>query len=250
MPVNRKAAAANAFTDIHHHLLYGLDDGPATAEDMAAMLQAAYASGVKTLVATPHISPGIVPFAWETFWQRMAQAQQASHALGLDMAILPGAEMLYTYQAERYLAERRIPTLAGDRKVLVEFSGNIRLGELESALQVILSNGYVPIVAHIERYRCLMQSHTRTIALRRAYGAQFQINCDSLLHCANPFVHRTLTSLLAERQIDYVASDAHNTGNRACRMQEAYEKLVAAYGEPYANDLTGIGLTAGYFINR
>ena len=48
--------------DIHHHLVYGVDDGPKTWEDTEAMLCAAEKQGIETIIATPHVFPGRVHF--------------------------------------------------------------------------------------------------------------------------------------------------------------------------------------------
>lgn len=50
------------FVDIHHHLLYGMDDGPKGIEEMEAMIEAAYSDGIRIIIATPHASPGVHPF--------------------------------------------------------------------------------------------------------------------------------------------------------------------------------------------
>ena len=120
----------NAFVDIHHHLLFGLDDGPAVKADMERMLAVAWQEGVREIIATPHIAPGIKPFSAEIIRRRTDEAQQACVALGLSLRILPGAEVLYTYQAKRYLAQKRVPTLADTDKLLVEFFPDIRFAEL------------------------------------------------------------------------------------------------------------------------
>ena len=117
----------NAMIDIHHHLLYGLDDGPADVETMQQMLKVASGEGVHTLIATPHIAPGIKPFPLDVSYVRLSEAQNICDTLALDIHVLPGAEILYTHQTARYLTEGRIPTLGGTNKVLIEFQENVTL---------------------------------------------------------------------------------------------------------------------------
>ena len=64
---NGRQECVSGFADIHSHFVYGMDDGAKTREDMEAMLVAAYADGIKSLVATPHMTPGIKPFDTEPF---------------------------------------------------------------------------------------------------------------------------------------------------------------------------------------
>ena len=46
------------YTDIHSHILPGVDDGAADMEETMSMLKAAYEQGVRTIIATPHYIPG------------------------------------------------------------------------------------------------------------------------------------------------------------------------------------------------
>ena len=70
----------------------------------------------------------------------------------MELRILLGAEILYTDMTCRLLAEGRVPTLAGTEYVLVEFMPGVRYDALYKALEGILRAGYLPVVAHVERY--------------------------------------------------------------------------------------------------
>lgn len=240
----------NAFVDIHHHILYGLDDGPANPEQAEQMLLAAYREGVRTIIATPHIAPGIRPFSCDTLYRQVEATQRRCTALGLDLSILPGAEVLYTCQTERYLAQRRIPTMAGSGKVLVEFPPSVRFDELETAVRTLLRGGYIPILAHIERYPCLMAPGQRAARLKEQYDVQYQINGGLLLRNGHGLAARRIRRLFLTQQIDYVASDAHDCERRACCLNEAYERLVPLAGRPYADHLLGNHETVADFCQK
>ena len=72
------------FCDIHHHLLYGLDDGAQTREDMERMLQGAYRDYVDTIVATPHCTPGLQEHPLEAARERLE-----AFAKGTAMKVKP-----------------------------------------------------------------------------------------------------------------------------------------------------------------
>lgn len=239
-----------SFLDMHHHILFGIDDGPINRSGTEKMLQVAYKGGARTIIATPHIVPGVVPYSEEDIRQKVRDAQILCQTLLLDMEIYPGAEVMYTCQADRYFAERRITTMAGSSKVLIEFMPGIRFDEMEEAIQVVLRNGYVPVIAHIERYSCLKLNPLKAIQAKKKYDVQYQINCDHLLGGGNVFSRQAMKHLLLEGQIDYVASDAHNTNDRAYRLHEAYEKLVILVGREYADELTGNHQTIADFFNK
>ena len=236
--------------DIHQHILVGMDDGPQDQASMERMLTAAWRQGVRTLVATPHLSPGIIPFCRETLERRVWETQQAAVALGLDLQIAGGAELLYTVQAERYLAQGSIPTLGGTDKILVEFSPAIRYEQLCDAVRVLLRNGYIPILAHVERYPCLMGFPRRMNDLKTRWDVLCQMNAGTLVGRAAYLRKLTLRRLLTEGLIDFIASDAHDDDRRPCRMQEAYDSLLPLVGRDGADELTGNHDTLEDFLGR
>jgi protein-tyrosine phosphatase len=238
----------NAFIDIHHHLLYGLDDGPSDREGTERMLEVACRQGVSAIVVTPHVSPGITPFSPETLSRRMEEAKDICAAAGYDLRIYPGVEMLYTFQAERYLSQQRVPTLAGSNKILIEFSPDTCFDDMEIAVQSVLRSGYYPILAHIERYPDLLHGRNAE-RLKANYDVFFQVNCAFVLDGKGFFAKRAIKRLLAQGQIDFIASDAHDVERRPCQMEAAYNALVVQVGERYADDLTGNHMTVEEYLS-
>ena len=231
--------------DIHHHIVYGLDDGPKDIETTQKMLKAAAEQGVHTIVATPHFAPGIQHFPMTLYYQRLQEVQALCEEMALDMRILAGVEVRYTHQTAAYLAEGSIPTLAGSNKVLIEFTGKERFETIEEAVQTVLRNGAVPVLAHIERYRHFIARVQRVEALKEQYDVYYQVNSETILKSR---MHRTVRRLLQQGMIDFVATDTHDLEKRRCNMKAAYEKLVSMVGREYADKLTGHGMTAETYL--
>lgn len=236
--------------DMHHHLLYGMDDGPENETEMEQMLAEAQRAGVTTIIATPHITPGIVPFSMALLEQRVTQANRACKRLGFNLRVLPGSEMLYTFQTGRYLAEKRVPTLAGTNRVLVEFDPQVQFFEILDAISTILCNGYVPVLAHVERYSCLMRHPNRAIRLQEQHQVLFQLNESAILKRGFGFTAITVRMLLHKGRINLVASDAHNLESRRCRLGDTYRKLQSEFGPEWADRMTGNGLIPEEFLDR
>ncbi len=231
--------------DIHHHIVYGLDDGSKNRETTQQMLKAAWRQGVRTIVATPHIAPGIEHFPMTVYHQRLLETQEMCRELGLDMRILAGAEIRYTQQTPTYLAQNSIPSLAGSRRILIEFTGSTRFEVIEDAVQTVLRNGAVPIIAHIERYKDFIAQPKRLEALKEEYNVYYQVNSETILKRR---MHRTVKKLLQHEMIDYIATDTHDLEKRRCNMQEAYDRLAELVGAPYADRLTGRGMRAEDYL--
>lgn len=228
------------FTDVHHHLIYGLDDGPRRMEDMTAMLRRAAAEGITTLIATPHVTPGVRPFDRDVFQARLQEARQFCAAQGLPLSLHAGAELLYTPQTARFLREGRVPTLGNTPYALVEFSPDVRFDTLESAIAELLRNGFLPVLAHMERYACLTHNVKRTIRLKQTCEVYYQVNCSTILGRYGFWANRCVDRLLKEHLVDFVATDAHNTDARRAHMKRAHRALQEKVGPEYAAALTGV----------
>ena len=84
------------FADVHHHLLWGVDDGPKTFEETQQMIYEMVQEDVQYVIATVHATPGRVRFPAETYFKHLRQAQQWCTAKGLEVMIYPGSEIFYT----------------------------------------------------------------------------------------------------------------------------------------------------------
>lgn len=226
------------FVDIHHHLAYGVDDGPKNARDMQKMLRHAAKEGIGAIIATPHVTPGVQPFYEESYRKALASAREYCRESGLEIEIYEGCEVLYTEQTPRMLREGRVPTLAGTDYVLVEFSPDVRYSKLREALERISCEGFIPVVAHCERYECLVWRPSRVRSLRSELGAHFQINCSSIVRNKGFLLRRFVRIMLEEELADALGTDAHNVTSRPANMKAAWRIIRNKYGSAYARRLT------------
>ena len=235
----------HGFTDIHHHLVYGVDDGAQTFEQAMDMAAAAWQDGTATLLCTSHISPGIKPFDLDRYYRHLDEIQQACLQQGMDLHLLQGAEILYTEPTCRFLREKRIPTLAGTDYVLVEFFPTVEYRELTEAITGIQRAGYRPIIAHVERYHCVASSISKLREVRDSLGAVIQMNCSTVVGGKGLIHDHRNRKLIDEGLIDVIATDAHNLTSRPTQMQQAYAWLEKKYGADYAAELTGLNGEVG-----
>ena len=226
------------FSDIHTHFVYGMDDGAQTAQEMEAMLDAAAADGVGRLIATPHMTPGVQPFAAERFAAHLAQARAYCLRRGYGLMLEAGAEMLYTPAFSQYLARHSLPPLGDSRQTLLEFAPDIPFAEIVEAAKLLERNGYVPVLAHVERYRALAGGNLRR--LRAQSAARFQVNGSAVLGREGLLRGLRVRRWLRAGLIDYVASDSHDCQTRKTCMQSAYAALEKSVGAEYAGQLVGL----------
>lgn len=227
------------FTDLHSHFIYGLDDGARNRAVMEAMLDAAHAQGIASMFATPHATPGVQPFNHSAYMERLNEARQYCLMRGYDMELYSGAEVLYSPAIQRPVLDHELPTLADSEYVLLEFAPEIAYQELDAAICILERGGYIPILAHMERYSCLYHGKN-AVKLKEYHEVSFQVNANTLITERGFFKARQIKNWFRNELIDYVASDAHDLVDRPYNMKKAYHILKRLYGANYARRLTGL----------
>lgn len=233
-----------AFLDLHHHILWGMDDGPDSMEESRRMLHIASKEGIGTIAATPHIYPGYRPFDWKMYRQRLNALRAICARDNLPIRLIEGAEIHFTSSALNMLQEKRLPTMDGTPYVLIEFGDRASFDQIESAVYSLFRNGYLPIIAHPERCRSLVLSPKRAIRLREEFDLSYQLDCINILRpigiLQKMFIHR----MLSARAIDIIATDAHDSALRTPKMRAAWEYVRNRYGRKYADSLVTFDLHA------
>lgn len=230
-----------SMTDLHQHVLWGIDDGPRTPEAMRAQIYQAVNNHIGLVAATSHAYPKYQPFDMDQYLSRLEEAQRFCVEQDWPIDIIGGCEIHYSGRVPDMLRQGRLPTLGGTRQVLIEFSPRVKLNDLCDGVDSLYRAGYLPILAHVERYACVSRSVRDAISLRSEYGLTYQMNCDTLLYPRGLRERHFVRRMLEEGAIDLVATDAHDTVRRPIRMKQAYRLLNEQYGEEYAQQLTGYG---------
>lgn len=218
--------------DIHTHVLPGIDDGAKDWETCIEMLAQSAASGVEKIIATPHY----LPWGKNASPKRIRMlCQEASEKLykerGIALDIYPGNEIYYSIGVAQKVKNEEVLTLAGTRYVLVEFQTAGPYQELCRAVREFRDGGFIPIVAHMERYQCL--ERMERIEELKELGALMQMNADSIDGGFWQKDSRKAKQLLAKGVIDFMASDMHGLGRRSPitdgKLQWVYKKLDSEY---------------------
>ena len=227
-----------SFVDIHQHVVYGVDDGPATLAESIRLLERDCEQGIRHVIATSHAYPAMHPFPYECYYRRLSELNQVCRTRNLPVYIYPGCEVFYSREAIRHLEERRLPTLARSRFVLLEFDPTSAMEGIESGVRETANIGLIPVVAHCERYDAFIRDPQAGAELRARYPMRLQMNCATILRRLPHPLRKARDFLLRQGVIDYIATDAHNATERPPRMMDAYRQLVATYGQRYADHAT------------
>lgn len=222
------------FTDIHSHILYGVDDGAKNGKQMSEMLASAYLDGIRILCVTPHFSHEYFRYDREKVIRAFVELKKYAAAAYPDMRLFLGNELRYSQNSPEMIRNRECLTLNGSHYVLVDFDENEDESRITNALYRILSYGYKPILAHAERYRHYPVSKLEAL---RSDGVVIQI--DSMSVFGNWGFSSKLRSrkILKEYLADVVASDAHNTESRPPLLSKCYDYVLEKCGSSYAKSL-------------
>jgi len=233
-----------AFIDIHHHLLFGVDDGPRDWEETRLSLHHAADGGIGAIVATPHADVSRRPFNMESCRDQIHQIEQYCADERLPLRVTLGAELfcrepLTVDSIVKRLDSGDAPTLAATRFVLLEFPIDMAFDKMVRIAERFLSGGYWPILAHIERYACLVQKPGNIGQLREFRDLRLQVNCNTLIAPFGFTMRRFIKRAVESGWIDYAATDAHDRVYRPVRMKECHETLSRRYGAEVADALCG-----------
>lgn len=220
--------------DIHCHLLYGVDDGAATIEESVKMLQHAKNQGVTAIILTPHYRHGMFAHPNEKIAAHFSELLPLAGQLGIELAL--GTEYHVNSQIGEALQSGRCRTLAESGYVLSEYSHNSEFTYLYQMTEELLRCGYVPVIAHAERYACLVQEPSRVKELRRL-GAWIQLNADAVLGLEGRAPKRFCKRLIAGDCADVIASDSHGANRRVCHLAECRGYLIKKFDAETADRL-------------
>ncbi|GIZ07444.1 tyrosine-protein phosphatase [Flavobacterium sp. UMI-01] len=220
--------------DIHSHLLPGIDDGARNFEETVLMIKALQKLGITDFITTPHI----IQHVWEnTHEQIQTNRDQTVRDLEQQQIQLPfkaAAEYLMDDQFVKLFESHDLLTLK-DNYVLVEMSYINAPIQLYSILFDLQVAGYIPVLAHPERYLFYHKNPEEFKKLKKA-GCKFQLNLLAVTGYYGKEVAAVAETLLKNGQYDFVGTDAHHLKHIAAMEQKVKIKDLIPLQEIIANN--------------
>ena len=222
--------------DIHCHILDDVDDGSYCLADSVEMGRVAAESGTQVIVATPHAyAPGLPENAWgETLQSKLDKLNAALRQARIDIRVLPGQEIFCEGDILPRLKDGRLIPLAGSGYILIEFDFDTDAELMFDRTEAILAEGYVPVIAHPERYEAVKEDAQNAYRLKRI-GCLLQLNKGSLFGTFGRGAQNAAHELLGGSLADFIASDAHSPYMRTPFMADAHEMVSELYSPDYAD---------------
>lgn len=225
--------------DIHAHIMPGIDDGARTMREAIHMLKTAADKGVHTIAATAHCN---LIELYENYYDENyvtllneLKAEAAYEKIPIN--IVSGMEVYATEELPLLIKQGRVIGLNGTRYLLLEFGPARDPALMYFVIDELKSLGYVPIIAHPERYPYIH----RALHMAKEWikmGCLLQLNKGSLLGSFGREVKKTAMYMLKQNMVSVIASDAHSPIIRNTDMTAVYQLLSENFSEDLAHQLT------------
>jgi len=203
---------AFVLTDLHCHILPGVDDGPATMDGALALAEAQVREGVRRVVATPHHGQRLrveVPAIRAGVAALSAELERE----GIALEVVPGAEVAMARLPDLTTDDLGALALGGGGWILLEAPLAAEF-QVETAVREVRRAGFGVLLAHPERCAVFSRDVDRLAALV-AEGARTSITASSLTGAFGRTARATAEEMVARGLVHNVASDAHDTSRRA-----------------------------------
>lgn len=195
-------------TDLHSHLIPGIDDGAKTMEESMTLIRALKSLGYDRLITTPHIMSHRYPNTSGTILRGLDRVREAVQKEKIDVTIDAASEYYLDEHLMTLIAKKDILTFSNS-EMLFEMSYVIAPPDLKSIVKRMQDSGFNPVLAHPERYLFLHDSIEHYAELKNL-GVRFQVNINSLGGYYSKPVQRTARKIMQEGWIDYLGSDTHH----------------------------------------
>lgn len=197
-------------TDVHSHILFDVDDGSSSIEESIALLKRLKEVGFNNVILTPHYIDGSDYSSLnDEKLEKLSILRTAIKENGIDINIYLGNEIFINDNIIEFIKKGNIYSLNNTNYLLIEFPFHNKILNIEDIMFEIRHAGYVPVIAHPERYTYFQEDYTLVDSLRES-GVMFQANYASILGFYGKSTEKLLKYMLKKRYIDFFGTDIHH----------------------------------------
>lgn len=213
-------------TDIHSHLIPGIDDGSNDMESTIELIKKLQNLGYRKLITTPHVMSDLYRNSSEIILQGLSDVRAELKFQSISMEIDVAAEYYIDFDFEKDICKGNLLTF-GDNYILVELSFSQPPKNLFEIIFKLQLEGYRVVLAHPERYGYYTKSDYEDLTNR---GVFFQINFLSLIGYYSASVQKNAELLINNNHVSFIGTDCHNISHaelyKRCQSTKSWHTLV------------------------
>lgn len=222
--------------DIHCHILPNVDDGSESLEESIEMAKIAESEGITRIVNTSHCHFDFKYKKGNELKLELEKFNQALKEENINIEVLLGNELYYTSDLIERFDELDFFSMNNSKYILMEFSPINFPKNIEDVIYEIKIRGYIPIIAHAERYKQVQEDVNIVLDCIKE-GALIQVNASSILGKNGEKAEDTSKKLLDNNMVHFVATDAHSSNRRRPLIKDSYNYILKNYGKEVAEKL-------------
>lgn len=222
--------------DIHCHILPNVDDGSESLEESIEMAKIAESEGITKIVNTSHCHFDFKYKKGNELKLELEKFNQALKEENINIEVLLGNELYYTSDLIERFDELDFFSMNNSKYILMEFSPINFPKNIEDVIYEIKIRGYIPIIAHAERYKQVQEDVNIVLDCIKE-GALIQVNASSILGKNGEKAEDTSKKLLDNNMVHFVATDAHSSNRRRPLIKDSYNYILKNYGKEVAEKL-------------
>lgn len=222
------------YIDIHSHLLPGIDDGAKNITETAKLATAFEEIGISQFITTPHINHFVWNNSPETILKNSTETKLALENNNIKIPFLAAAEYFMDDWFEYHLKTEKLLTLK-DNYVLVEMSYMNAPAQLYKILFDLQVAGYIPVLAHPERYMFYHKNFGEYEKLKKA-GCLFQLNLLALVGYYGERINKIANQLLSKGMYEFTGTDVHHSKHIRSLNEKVKTDNISTLKEVIANN--------------
>lgn len=233
--------------DFHSHILPNIDDGSTDMVEAINLIKEAVSVGFTGIISTSHYIQGYYECNEDERKQLLNQIKESTPNCLNYPELYLGSEIFVVPEIMELIQNKKASTINNSRYVLMELPMNAKPLFAKEIVYRLIENGYIPIIAHPERYS-YVQEKIKYVEELADMGALFQSNYGSVIGMYGVASEKTMKKLLKKDLISFLGSDAHRTNQIYPKIPKILKKLRKIISEQKLEEL--ITLNAQKVLNN
>ena len=217
---------SNIGTDIHSHLIPGIDDGAKNLEDSVSLIKSFKGLGFNKIITTPHIMSDLYQNTPSIIYKGLETLKKELIRQDIDIDISAAAEYYVDYDFEQKIGKEEF-LFFGEKYILIEFSFLEAPRNMYDIIFKLQLEGYIVVLAHPARYQYFSLDDYNALIER---GVLFQLNLLSLIGYYSMEIKINAELLIKHQFVSFVGTDCHNLNQaklyHKCETISSWHQLI------------------------